>query len=319
MTPNVFHYSGLVMGLVKAFGSLDVAASIAGAQCLSGSDWMLNRKGQTPCIVAAYLSSACDSNSAGNDVEALRPRQYRILLKTAANDCFCNTVMYSLLGACATCEGLESLSWSNWTKNCTKTFVAGFPKPIPEDTAIPEWAYYNITLDDSFNATLTEALASENALDFSVLPVLSSPSISQSTTSDGSEPTASDISVGTDNPKTSKAGPIVGGVIGGVALLVIIGTGVASVWAERRKTARRAPSAMYSTELQTPASSRIPDAQKGLLSSSTLSMIPELSANKGLHHSDDRFTPPGVETMASHSTPYITRMHTNSPVESARP
>ncbi|KAH8987999.1 hypothetical protein EDB86DRAFT_2832103 [Lactarius hatsudake] len=71
-----------------------------------------------------------------------------------ANPCWCNTVAYNLLNACADCQGGLSLSWSEYYLNCTSirapsTFgltlsVAGSlhtdsPTPVPAGTRVPQW------------------------------------------------------------------------------------------------------------------------------------------------------------------------------------
>lgn len=37
-------------------------------------------------------------------VDALNPGEHYLISKEAANDCFCNTVFYSVIGACAFCQ-----------------------------------------------------------------------------------------------------------------------------------------------------------------------------------------------------------------------
>ena len=45
--------------------------------------------------------------------------------------------------ACAACQGLSTQLWSYWSKNCTQVDVSQYPEVIPQNTAIPHWAYLN--------------------------------------------------------------------------------------------------------------------------------------------------------------------------------
>ena len=66
-------------------------------------------------------------------------------------------------------------SWSNWAENCTQVYVAKsvslsiapsvrvltwssrYPESVPSGTAIPNWAFLDVTATDTFNAIAAEA------------------------------------------------------------------------------------------------------------------------------------------------------------------
>ncbi|KAH9028994.1 hypothetical protein EDB85DRAFT_1572534 [Lactarius pseudohatsudake] len=57
-----------------------------------------------------------------------------------ANPCWCTTVAYNLLSACAGCQGGLSLSWSEYYLNCTRIPAPStFPNPVPAGTHVPQW------------------------------------------------------------------------------------------------------------------------------------------------------------------------------------
>ncbi|KAI0696729.1 hypothetical protein BC835DRAFT_1414122 [Cytidiella melzeri] len=266
-----------------------VAAQRTEAVCLAGYDWMTNSKGQSPCLVAAFLDSVCNADPASADIEALTTGQHYVLPTTAANDCYCNTVAYSLLGACAFCQGDFNLPWSSWKENCTNSFVAQFPRNIPPTTAIPAWAYYDVSVTDRFNLTVAQALASQDSPDSTASLTPSSTSASKST----SPPSPSNVQQ-TSPSKKSAVGPIVGGVIGGVGGLAILLTAFA-IWAKRHRAARKPASADFPSTaplgppVATPWS---PDVKEKLLASSVVAS--EYPFGARLYNPNDPSTFPGA-------------------------
>ena len=96
---------------------------------------MLNAEAQTPCHVAAYLMSPCLATPYGEPLrfeEMFCLRRYGVLDAAVyaltstlahndyyrapgpatfpANGCNCNTVLYSMLAACGTCQGESYIS-----------------------------------------------------------------------------------------------------------------------------------------------------------------------------------------------------------------
>ncbi|KAI0760390.1 hypothetical protein C8Q74DRAFT_1295867 [Fomes fomentarius] len=108
---------------------------------------MKNSKGQTPCLVTAWLSVPCQPE--GFNVEGplqnftfyRGPDPTKDLL-----ECQCNTVLYSTYAACAWCQGhTDNLGIANWTmfsQYCEDRKFSSYPQSlILPDTAIPAWAY----------------------------------------------------------------------------------------------------------------------------------------------------------------------------------
>jgi len=66
--------------------------------------------------------------------------------------CGCNTVMYSLLSACDACQGNPWIPWSEYTSNCTILMPPStFPNPIPPETHVPQWALIDVTIEGNWN------------------------------------------------------------------------------------------------------------------------------------------------------------------------
>ncbi|KAI0676746.1 hypothetical protein C8Q78DRAFT_42633 [Trametes maxima] len=122
------------------FGTiLRVRAQSTNATCFGTYDWMKNRRGQSPCLVAAYLLTPCSHNSGAlNGSHSLYNFAGTSLEDT---DCVCNTVFFSVLYACATCQGAELsiLPWYIVSENCTSTFMV--PISMTDGTSVPYWAY----------------------------------------------------------------------------------------------------------------------------------------------------------------------------------
>ncbi|KAI6128276.1 hypothetical protein EDD17DRAFT_846712 [Pisolithus thermaeus] len=171
---------------------------------------MDNSKNQSPCLVAAYVESVCFGNQF--NVQSLDPgNEYSCPSGNNANACTCNTVTYSLLSACAACQNGTYVDWFAWVLNCSTTYV-GYPESIPSGTAIPHWAYQDVTPDGNFNVTLAKAVGDRpetTATNASTTASLT-PSPSSSTSSTSSPSTQ----------ESNNTGAIVGGVVGGVVGLV---------------------------------------------------------------------------------------------------
>ncbi|KAG9000305.1 hypothetical protein FRB94_005567 [Tulasnella sp. JGI-2019a] len=184
-----------------------------GAKCSPQTVWMKNGLGQTPCLVASYLAGAC--NGSVYDIPALvLPGPYappQGSSTSGPNKCHCNIVLYNLLQACSVCQGGVVGSWSNWIASCGKKVIDtnGFPENTPDGTIIPGWAGLDPTKIGSWNATQAQQFEAVH-------------------------PTAS---LTPSSPKTtSNTGAIVGGVVGGIALLILLGVGVFFYLRHRRRT-----------------------------------------------------------------------------------
>ncbi|KAG7092591.1 hypothetical protein E1B28_008934 [Marasmius oreades] len=214
-----------------AFPSVISQAQPPPAKCdpATGFDWAFNSKGQSPCDVASYLASVC--NAGQFEVPAINATQTYLgpTLQTA-NPCRCNTVFYSLLSACAACQNrnYSYLKWSLWSTNCSSVHT-NFPEDIPSGTAVPSWAYIDITSSDAFDPIRAKSSANGAESTGTPKPTASNiPSALQSPTAT-SQPSGSGGS--------SNAGAIAGGVVGGVAGLAIIAA--LAFWLFRRRRSRQ--------------------------------------------------------------------------------
>lgn len=76
------------------------------------------------------------------------------MLEQQATTCACTTPLYNLVAGCAGCQLNENdqtaMGWRSWAKNCSSEPDGGLPSwpfPIPAWTAIPDWAYTNVTTE----------------------------------------------------------------------------------------------------------------------------------------------------------------------------
>ncbi|KAH9000991.1 hypothetical protein EDB83DRAFT_862082 [Lactarius deliciosus] len=125
------------------FASDLVVAQISAPICndtLFSWGWSFNSLDQNPCLVTAYMMSTCYSggNMFKNSCHSYAGPSREESLE--ANPCWCNTVTYNLLNACAECQGGLSLSWSEYDLNCTRILAPStFPNLVPAGTRVPQW------------------------------------------------------------------------------------------------------------------------------------------------------------------------------------
>lgn len=73
---------------------------------------MDNTRGQSPCLMAAYLNSACLADPTDAYVYSLpEDFHYRPPTVEFATPCQCSTIFYSMIGACATCQDRTNLPY----------------------------------------------------------------------------------------------------------------------------------------------------------------------------------------------------------------
>ncbi|KLO10745.1 hypothetical protein SCHPADRAFT_942607 [Schizopora paradoxa] len=203
-TPSILVLAGL---------NLSKAQITTNATCLSQFSYLFNAEGQSPCLVAAYLNGACHGGQ--YSMKALKPGDHYIGPTVASlSSCKCSTVTYSMVFACGACQNGKTVNWSAWNVACSNVYVGVFPEDIPVGTSVPAWAYSNVTVTDTFNpqvaientapdSTATKSLTTQTATNF---------------LNNGNE--ASGIN---GNKKKSNAGSIAGGIVGGAALLCLVG------------------------------------------------------------------------------------------------
>ncbi|KAJ7581076.1 hypothetical protein C8J56DRAFT_256273 [Mycena floridula] len=202
------------------------------AVCLATYSWASNSLKQSPCLVASYLETACLPNPA--IIPAVPPGNHYLGPNfLEADPCKCSTVVYNLMSACGACQGRNWANWTTWALDCT-TITIGYPKAIPTAVTVPSWAYIDVTVTSTF-----DPVQAENNLTSS-LTTSASPSSSSSFTF-ASVPTPSD-SIGGPAPVVAEnssssvnAGAIAGGVVGGIAFIVLAALGFFA-YSRRRKT-----------------------------------------------------------------------------------
>ncbi|KAG2368316.1 hypothetical protein BDR07DRAFT_62936 [Suillus spraguei] len=191
---------------------------------LSSFGWMNNSLEQGPCLVTAYLLSACGG------VFNIGPLPFGDFYSSpsgpGANPCQCNTVYYSMISACSVCQNGSYVSWSEWSSDCSSTADGRYPLDIPTATKVPNWAYLSLT-DGQFD---TAAAQSNGDLPESSATGAYTTTVIHSTTLPASLTTVYTSSTTTTGPSTSSGlassnvGAIAGGVVGGIAgAAVIIG------------------------------------------------------------------------------------------------
>ncbi|KAK7020458.1 hypothetical protein R3P38DRAFT_1214265 [Favolaschia claudopus] len=201
------------------------------ATCSPSFAWAANSRGQSPCLVAAYLGSVC--NNGLFFVPSLPDGSfYNGPTVAQANSCGCSSVFYSLLSACAACQSRNFQPWSSFDANCTTVDSQIFRGNIPSETAVPHWAYQNVS-SGSFNTTLAQLQ-------------LNAPESTANV-----QPTSTNLPGGSTSTPTSKkksnAGAIAGGVVGGIVFVCL--AGIATFWFLRRRRRSAAPSNLAATPM----------------------------------------------------------------------
>lgn len=197
-----------------------VLAQEATCNATFNDSWVYNSLNQSACSIASSLMGACTSST--YTVVPLEIGQiYDGPWKGSDTPCLCSSVYYSLLSTCAFCQSRSYASWSTWSTNCTSVYVSVYPGEIPENTAVPHWAYQNVTIYNDFNETVSasDTDASESS---GVVPSATS------TATSSSPPTI------TASEKV-KSGIIIGAVVGIFVLLAIIGLVIWLVIRRRRR------------------------------------------------------------------------------------
>ncbi|KAF8077810.1 hypothetical protein FPV67DRAFT_1557261 [Lyophyllum atratum] len=187
-----------------------------------------NSLSQSPCLIGSYLGGVC--NAGQFSVGPLEvDKVYLGPTLATANPCRCSSVFYSLISACAACQGREYLGWSNYNANCSTVYPGIFVGAIPSGTKVPHYAYLDPTTADTFNITAAmDALGEKAAPESTAIPKSTGATLQSSSGS-----------------SKSKAGPIAGGVVGGIVALALIAAFV--FWWTRRRRARTAPSSEVNT------------------------------------------------------------------------
>ncbi|EGN97447.1 hypothetical protein SERLA73DRAFT_169774 [Serpula lacrymans var. lacrymans S7.3] len=214
----------LVAVVVTLMSIRGVATQTSNVTCASSFGWANNSLNQTPCTVASYLEGVC--NGGEWDIPALPPNEHYLAPSLSdANNCQCNSVVYSLISACAACQNQLWVSWDTWSTNCSGyVYFMTYPNNIPQETVVPAWAYLNVTAVGAGTFSINASMQDSSA-------PASSATSSQSTLGPISNPT--NIPLSSSKSSSSNTGAIAGGVVGGVVGLAIIVAG--AVWFMRRR------------------------------------------------------------------------------------
>ncbi|KAM5540808.1 hypothetical protein V8D89_005452 [Ganoderma adspersum] len=216
---------------------LGATAQGTGAVCQSGFEWMSNSRGQSPCLVSSWLFTPCSTPSDSYVNPLPSGYHYATPLNTtaSANPCRCNTVLFSTIAACATCQGGQDfiVPWFIYSQNCSTIYIQKYPENIPSGTAIPAWAYLEVRVNNTFDPAAAQAVAAQNLPESSAPPAPSTTQAASSTdtptslsmTTNGAASGTSTATGDASSPgsKKSNAGAVAGGVIGGLTGFVLVG------------------------------------------------------------------------------------------------
>jgi len=209
--PNPFRWFAKGIALVTLIDLRAALAQNTNATCtLSSLQWSFNSQNQSPCAIASTLLGVCDGGE--YDVLAL-PQDTAYYLGPpidAANPCQCNTVVYSLMSACALCQNGTITTWSQWATDCATVFDESYPRPIPDGLHVPAYAYLSVEAQDIFDES--SAQQDSNATESTALP-----SSTSTTTTQTSPMRTSPVSAtGSTTPNNARINAISSGVVGGV-------------------------------------------------------------------------------------------------------
>jgi len=224
-----FAYTAIYVLVFQWSISFGAVAQRTEAVCSNTTlSWMSNSKGQSPCVVASYLLGKCSPTTW--DVPAIATNQYYAGPSSPliATDCLCSSVAYNLLSACGLCQGATAIiTWPSWSTNCTQHVIpqGQWILAIPSGTSVPAWAY--VTPDKmggAFSPAVAQGFTSSPESTSTPTPTSSIPSPTGTGGSNTAPPSVSHTNVGA----------IVGGVIGGIAALILLGF-LFFKWWKRRK------------------------------------------------------------------------------------
>ncbi|KAI0808394.1 hypothetical protein C8Q74DRAFT_1233391 [Fomes fomentarius] len=179
-------------------------------QCVADFGWMSNHLGQTPCLVAAYLLSGCSSS---HPKQVNKLRDHFVYPGPSGPDdeladCLCSSVTYSVLQACEVCQfepssGPGAVNWPKFTEKCVTKSIASYPRPLRAGlTAVPAWAFQDVTLTNTFDVSAAHRIYLQDLPDTTTFSSLSS-RLKSTTLSSSSTSTASSIITSSSNPAPS--------------------------------------------------------------------------------------------------------------------
>ncbi|ESK94586.1 hypothetical protein Moror_7953 [Moniliophthora roreri MCA 2997] len=296
--------------VLLGLGLASYAQTVTPATCTDTKfQWAFNSRNQSPCDVAGYLGGVCNAGQFTLPALTQEGQFYKGPDVATANQCRCNTVFYSMLSACASCQDRTFIKWSSFATNCTTVYLT-YPETIPSGTLVPGWAYLDVTTSDIWNTT--QASENSNVPESSGIPKstgLAPPAPTSPSPSNTAESQSSSQS-------KSNAGAIAGGVVGGVVFLVII-AGIAFWLYRRRKTHAEDSISQYVSSGPNYNSTRLPPTSTSPRSDQTRfgSPSPEMGQKLPYYNPSDPNTfPDALARMQSpvSSGTYTSHVHSNS-------
>ncbi|KIJ46728.1 hypothetical protein M422DRAFT_249890 [Sphaerobolus stellatus SS14] len=112
-------------------------------------------------LAAAKLEGQCIGDTFS--ISPLRPGSVygdpRAL--SASTPYMCSSVSYSMVSACAICQGGEFQTWKKWVTNCSTSdiSVTKYPVRLPASIEVPAWAYINVEEIGTFDVIRAKVIA----------------------------------------------------------------------------------------------------------------------------------------------------------------
>ncbi|KAG8966262.1 hypothetical protein FRC05_002721 [Tulasnella sp. 425] len=171
----------------------------------------------------------CAGSQGTWDSQPLDSTQY-YLSPTAANadPCMCNAVFYSVVSACAYCQGAVVSTWFQWIPNCGTFQSNTYPVSVVAGSSLPGWATLPIPASGTWDATAAYnyALSASASITLGGSVTAGASTAASGTIALPSLSKSSDSPAATQSSKSSNGGVIgaaVGGTIGGLGLLAGLG------------------------------------------------------------------------------------------------
>ncbi|KAI6137130.1 hypothetical protein F5141DRAFT_1079021 [Pisolithus sp. B1] len=185
------------------------------ATCETQYGWMNNQENNNPCLLVAYVIAACVGDSW---TQPVLPSGYNYDPPNGSTStpCYCSWSCYNLMMACTFCQGSndtgELLTWPYFIQNCSTSYTdVYFPSgyTLLANQSIPYWATIDPTTWQGQIWNYQQAYQY-----YQEVPSVSAVS------------TGSAVSSGSTGSHSSDLGAIVGGTVGGAALLLLLALGI---------------------------------------------------------------------------------------------
>ncbi|KAH0590017.1 hypothetical protein H2248_000195 [Termitomyces sp. 'cryptogamus'] len=169
--------------------------NFTGPPCESSFQWLDGGKNKSPCVLAAATYGSCAGTNWTIDPLAPGDHYDPPVVGFNVTQCSCSWVAYNLISACTVCQGVEAsvLNWPAYSVNCAgETSNQFFPSNQVLPEGIPSYAKNDPTTwpEERFDVSQAQAIVNQD----------------NSTSS-----------------HSSHVGAIVGGVVGGFAVIVLAG------------------------------------------------------------------------------------------------